>query len=191
MKRTVKLLQATVIAGLFFLLPFVVVGYILVSIYSLLHPFMERLAGVLGTADLMVVRLMVVGSMVLVCLLAGMLVRSSFTGRLGRAVDEGLAALIPGYDALRLRIASALGHAEDREIAVLIRDGDMWCPARLVERGPGDECVVFVPDSPSGTSGAVIVIASEDIRTLSISYGQLLRRVRNGGRGLAKDLEAS
>jgi uncharacterized membrane protein len=66
----------------------------------------------------------------------------------------------------------------------------MWCPARLIERGPDDECVVFVPDSPAGTSGAVIVIASEHIRPLSISYGQLLRHVRNGGRGLAKDLQA-
>jgi uncharacterized membrane protein len=190
MNRPLKRLQATIIAGLFFLLPFVVVGYIVVSIYGVLHPFMERLALSLGTGDLMIVRLMVVGSMLLVCLLAGMLVRWSIPGRLGRAVDENLVSLIPGYDALRMRIGSSLGRNEDQDVAVLIRDGDMWCPARLIERGPDDECVVFVPDSPAGTSGAVIVIASEHIRPLSISYGQLLRHVRNGGRGLAKDLQA-
>ena len=191
MKIHIKRLHRTTVAGLFFLLPFVVVAYIVVSIYGVLHPFMERLALVLGTGDLMIVRLMVIGSMLLVCLLAGMLVRSTIPGRLGRAVDENLVSLIPGYDALRMRIGSTLGHAEEQEVAVLIRDGDMWCPARLIERGPNDECVVFIPDSPSGTSGAVIVIAAEHIRPLPISYGQLLRHLRNGGRGLADDLQSN
>lgn len=189
MTRSLQTLRATIVAGLFFLLPFVVVSYIVFSIYRALHPFMERMAQVLGTGDLMIVRLMVIGLMLLICLLAGVLVRSSMTGRLGRAIEDSLVACIPGYDALRMRIGSTLGHAENQGVAILMRDGDMWCPARLIERGPDDQCVVFVPDAPSGTSGAVTVIDAEHVRMLSISYGQLLRHLRNEGRGLARALD--
>lgn len=189
MERFRQQLRATIVAGLFFLLPFAVVLYIAFSIYQVLHPFMERLARFLGTEDLMVVRLLVIAAMLGACLLAGLIVRSRMTGRVGRTVENGLIELIPGYDALRMRLGSTLGHAGHQDMAVLMRDGDMWCPARLIERGADGQCVVFVPDPPTGTSGTVVVIGSEHIRPLSISYGQLLRHLHNEGRGLAKDVQ--
>ncbi|MEX1131891.1 MAG: hypothetical protein WEC15_01590 [Flavobacteriales bacterium] len=184
MSILLKRLRALFIAGLFILLPFTVLVLVLGKGYAMIHPLMEKVAIALGLESLMGVRVLVVGGMLVLCLVAGALM--GFTRGAGsRWLEQNLLHFIPGYAYIRMRLDDVLAAESGKQHeAILARIDDAWSPGMLVERGEDGRCVVFIPDVPEGSSGSVCIVEPDLVRVLDVPFHVLNNSIRNYGKGL-------
>ena len=68
-------------------------------------------------------------------------------------------------------------------VPVLVRLGEGWSFALLVERLPEGFCTIYVPDSPTPTSGSVMLVEASRVRPLSASVLSLLGCLTRSGVG--------
>ncbi|HOP45143.1 MAG TPA: hypothetical protein PLA11_16590, partial [Flavobacteriales bacterium] len=131
------------------------------------------------------VRLLEVLALLMLCLLSGLLMRSTKVGGLRNWLEENFLFLLPGYEYIRMRMNETLTQEGDtKATAILVRLDDSWSPARLIETGDDGTSVVFVPDTPQGNSGAVLVVETDRVQHLNVPYAKLVESVRHYGRGL-------
>ena len=72
---------------------------------------------------------------------------------------------------------------ETRPEPSLVETDDGWAFALLVEREPPGFCTVFLPDSPTPTSGSVRIIEATRVRSLDVSMLNLLACLTRSGTG--------
>jgi uncharacterized membrane protein len=176
-------LRTTLVAGLFLLLPIAVVGIIAIRTIAILHPITERIAAYFGITT--GGRTLTIILLLLLCLLSGFLMRSQRVSHVRDWLERNVLNLLPGYEYIRMRMNETLAQGADQNTsAVLVRFDDNWSPARLIETGEDGTSVVFIPDTPQGNSGAVLVVESDRVQHLNVPYAKLAESVRNYGKGL-------
>ncbi len=176
-------LRITFTAGLLLLLPLAVFLIIALKVLAITNPLMEKLAHALGIEH--GVRTLAVLVLVLICLLAGLLIRSTRVSSFRDRLERNVLNMIPGYEYIRQRMAESLGQdAEAAQRAILVRFDDGLSPGRLVEEGADGRCVVFVPDVPQGNSGALFIMDADRVQRLDVPYGRLEQSIRSHGKGL-------
>ncbi|MCC7501513.1 MAG: hypothetical protein IT229_03225 [Flavobacteriales bacterium] len=185
MRSILRALHQTLTAGLFLLLPLAVTLIVVLKVMALAHPLMEKVAAVLGVHDVPGIRLLLIGALLLLCLVAGLLVRARRVSRFSEWLENNVLRMIPGYEYLRMRMAESLGHdADATDRAILARIDDGWAPGMLIERGADGRCTVFMPDVPQCNSGGVYIVEADQVKFLHVRYGQLNNSIRNYGKGL-------
>ena len=65
----------------------------------------------------------------------------------------------------------------------LVETDDGWAFALLVEREPTGFCTVFLPDSPTPTTGSVRIVEATRVRPLDVSMLNLLACLTRSGAG--------
>ncbi len=65
----------------------------------------------------------------------------------------------------------------------LVETDDGWAFALLVEREPPGFCTVFLPDSPTPTTGSVRIVEATKVRSLDVSMLNLLACLTRSGTG--------
>src|ERR1700735_3863062 len=122
MKTLTQFVRTTIVGGLFFLAPIVVLIVILAKAFDfaktglnavLVHiPAASELTA--GAATVLSITIIA-----LVCLLAGLVANTVTAQRLVNALESSLLSKIPGYDYLKQESASMLGVAEIAELPVV------------------------------------------------------------------------
>jgi uncharacterized membrane protein len=123
----------------------------------------------------------------ILCIIAGYLVRVSFLKRISERIDRQLNDIIPGYSQLRSQTTKKIGVEEDHEPlfeACLVRVQDLWQPGYIVEQNPGGTQTVFVPQAPAFTVGQVYVVDADRIRKLDMDSAALNARLKQLGKGI-------
>ena len=123
----------------------------------------------------------------ILCIIAGYLVRVSFLKRISQRIDRQLNEMIPGYSQLRSQTTNKIGVANDQEPlfeACLVRVQDLWQPGYIVEQNPGGTQTVFVPQAPAFTVGQVYVVDSDRIKKLDMDSAALNARLKQLGKGI-------
>ena len=183
-------LRNTAIAGFFFLLPVIVVLLIITKAFSALTSVGAKLAAVFGMKTIVGLASTSVFTgilLVAICLACGLLVRIAYVSAFGNAVEASLARYIPGYAAHKAMAEEKLQH-KVRLLpyqAALIRLGDYWRPAYVVEQDGDGNAIVFVPEVPDTSKGNVL-LAGRDQPTLmpSLTANQLDASLKTMGKGL-------
>ena len=67
----------------------------------------------------------------------------------------------------------------------LVETDDGWAFALLVEKEPPGVCTVFLPDSPTPTSGSVRIVEATCVRPLDVSMLNVLACLTRSGTGAA------
>ncbi len=177
-------------AGIFLLLPLVVIAIVLVKFYQLVIGPTQKLSAAFGIERLFMVQLFLVAIMILMAFIFGLLMKAKFIERIRDFLENNVLRFVPGYEFIKMRLMMTVGGDEKSEQrAVLVRIDDGWSPAFLIEEGPDGNCVVFVPDVPKSNSGSVYVVLPEQVKHLSIKFKELDLAVRNYGKGLIKITE--
>ena len=189
MKKILKIIRTTIIGGLFFLAPLVILSIIIVKAFEvvnrltapLVKPFADaRIGGELlqNIVDVIV--------LLLVCLLAGLFASTKFARRIITYLERHILQYIPGYLLFKNMAENTAGIAihEDMKVA-LIRTDAGWQLAFLIEKINDSLFVVFAPDAPSGLSGTVIYAEKEHIRFLEITTKEARQSIHKFGIGSA------
>lgn len=183
-------LRNIAVAGFFFLLPVIVVLIILTKAWTAMTSVGAKLAAMFGMKTIVGLTSTSVFTgllLVVICLACGLLVRIAFVSAFGNAVEAWLAKYIPGYATYKAMAEEKLQH-KVRLLpyqAALIRHGEFWRPAYVVEQDPDGNAVVFVPEAPDTTRGNVLLVARDQFALLStLTANQLDTALKAMGKGL-------
>jgi uncharacterized membrane protein len=187
MKTIAQSVRATIVGGVFFLAPIVVLIVILAKAFDyakkglnvvFVHiPAASELSA--GAATVLSVTIVA-----LVCLLAGLVAHTVIAERLVNLLESSLLSKIPGYDYLKQESASALGVAEIAELPlVFVPMEGGWQLGVQTEALSGGLVSIFVPGAPNPHSGSVFFFSTDTVRPAGIKLAAGLNCLRRCGTG--------
>jgi uncharacterized membrane protein len=159
MTTITQFIRTTVVGGLFFLAPIVVLIVIIAKVFDFAKKILNALlVHIPAASDLTAgaATVLAVALIALVCFLAGLLARSVTAKRVVDALESSVLSMIPGYDYLKQESASALGLTEIGELPVVFvpMEGG-WQLGVQTDTLSNGLVSIFVPGAPNPHSGAV------------------------------------
>ncbi len=194
MKKILKIVQTTILGGIFFLVPLVLISIVVVKAFEviqklsafLLQPFAN--AQVAGELLQNVVGIFL---LLLICLLAGLFAGIKTAKRMIARLEKGVLQYIPGYMLIKNMAESTVGIDDHEELkVVLIRTDAGWQLGFIVDKVNDSLFVVFAPDAPNPMSGSVYYVEIEHMRFLYITQKEArlcLRKLGIGSGNLLRD----
>lgn len=189
-----RFIRTTVIGGIIFLVPFIVVVVILGKAFAIMRHVAEPLSRIFPidtVGDIALVNLIAAGLILLLCFLAGLLARAEIAGRLVGGLEKRFLSRIPFYLFVKGMTGSIVEAEEDRSMkTVLVRLDDYSQVAFEIERTQGGEVVVYLPGAPNPWSGAVCIMAAERVTPLDASMMAAVQNIKHLGKGSSRLLPA-
>jgi uncharacterized membrane protein len=189
MKAITEFVRDTIVGGILFLVPLIVLLAILGKAHGIsskiVTPLAERMA-VETIAGMNAPRIFAIVLIVLFCFLAGLFAKTSLARRIGDGLEDKILSRVPGYTIMKGMAEGLLGteRALTRE-AVLVRIEDAWQIGFLVERVEPGHVAVFIPGSPDPMSGTVFVITEDRIKSIGVPLKTAMQCVKDAGKGSA------
>jgi uncharacterized membrane protein len=187
MRGIYRFLKSTILGGLVFLVPLVVlaaiVGWAVDIALGVIKPMLEWLPDKSVGGVSLIVAIAVLG-LVGVCFLAGLLAETTILRRLGDRADW-LAQSIPGY-ALMKNVGTSMVGVEGKYPArtALVRFEASWQLGFVMETLADGRHVVFVPGVPRALVGTLHIVAAERVQVLAMSVTAALDALGRLGVGL-------
>ena len=187
MKTIAQFVRTTVVGGLLFLAPIVVLIVILAKAFDYAKKGLNAVVvHIPAASDLTAgaATVLAVALVALVCFLAGLVARTVTAQRVIDALESSVLSKIPAYDYLKQESASALGVAEIAEHPVVFvpMEGG-WQLGVQTEALSDDLVSVFVPGAPDPHSGAVFFFSRDTVRPAGIKLAAGLNCLRRCGAG--------
>jgi len=187
MRHVGRFLLVTLLRGVLFLVPIVLIAMLAREGYHMLRRIFqpvarllpaERLVGVL-TEDLVTIL-----AIVLIFIVAGLFVGTTHGRLLSNRLERGVLYRLPGYLLVRGAAGGFPGLQSDHPVSpALVATEDGWAFALLIERLPTGFCTLFMPDSPTPTSGAVRIVEASRVHLLDTPMLSLLGCLTRSGVG--------
>lgn len=194
MPQKFNALKTTLIGGVVFLLPLIVVlvvlGQAMALVSKLAVPlaahFPERAIGGVAVATLVALALVLA-----ICYGAGLLARAAFARALSERFEDRLHALYPRYTVVKAMTQGLGAQADDKALkTVLATFDDHQLLAMEVERLGDGRVVLFLPGAPDPWSGSVVLVEPQRVQPLDADIAALNRSLKRLGRGSAAVLRA-
>ena len=190
-----RFLRTTILGGAFFLMPVVVLPYLLNKAFDLARRGLKPVAKLIPdqlvsgtTAE----AIMAIGLIVLLCLIAGLFARTLVAQKITTQLESAVLSKVPAYDHLKQAGLSMMGLGEIAEHPVVLAQlGDAWRLAVQTDIAEGGLAAVFIPNSPNTFSGSVFFVASDRVQRLDVPLAaalQCLERCGVGGGSLLGNL---
>jgi uncharacterized membrane protein len=193
-RRALVFVKTTLVGGLAFLVPVVLLGLVVGKAAGLVRRVARPLAARLpvdslfgvAAADAVVVMLVILG-----CFLAGLLARASLANGVVRRVEAGVLWRIPGYGLLK-----ALTQSLDQRLPapsmhpVLIHFDDAAQLAFEVDRLADGRRVIYLPSAPGPRAGSVLIMDQDRVEPVPISCAAAIGALSGLGRGIGASLSA-
>lgn len=193
MKRPSNPFVTTLIGGVVFLLPMVVVlivvGQGLALTRQVAQPLISRLPySTVGGVALVTVA--AVALLVVMCYGAGLLARAAAGRELSDRFEARLQTIYPRYAVVKAMSQGLHGALGQRVLQpVLVNFDDHQLVAFDIERLHDGRAVVFLPGAPDVWSGSVVLVAPERIEPLDVDSVALTRSLQRLGQGTAAVLD--
>lgn len=175
----------TLLSGLVFLLPLMLVGFLLLKVFNLMKWLTEPLDIYVPTdtvAGLIVANVMAILLLLLVLFLIGRLAHSFMGRKVENSIDTFLSRFIPGYNIIR-GLTAQLNDDEETLPVVLVRQDDGASIGFEIERNANGWVSVFLPGAPQAHSGSVIFMSADRVITLKLSYAKAIYMFQQVGKG--------
>jgi hypothetical protein len=197
MKKIIANLRDTIVAGILFLLPVLILFVVLSKAWASITGVTGKIAHYFGVSSIMGVSggtLVATVSLLVLCLVCGYLMRIALFKNTSAWIDKKLQQFIPGYALYR---AMAMKKIEPQEETlpytgvVLLNDGAAQKPAFLVQQMADGRAILFVPSGGNPKDGEVLVAASTAFEILPASKIKAVKMAfANEGIGMADALFA-
>jgi uncharacterized membrane protein len=187
MKALGEFIRTTLIGGILFLLPIVVLIVVLGKAQDIssriVAPVAQRMP-VPSVGGVAVAKILAIAVIALFCLFAGLFARTRLAKRSVGWLERGLLSKVPGYDFFKAVSESMVGfEAEHEQEVVLVRVEEALQIGFLMERVENDHFAVFVPGAPSIWSGSVYFMTEERFQRIHISRAEAMKCLGQLGEG--------
>jgi uncharacterized membrane protein len=187
MKNLLQFVRTTLVGGLLFLVPIVVLVIILGKALALAHKVVDPLAEHLPIESVIGLRtpiLLAITVLVLFCFIAGFFARTALAQKLVGGLEAAVLSNLPGYEFLKRMGESMLGiEQEGAYPAVLVRFDDA-CQIGFRIAGPESGLVaVFIPGVPNANSGEVYLMSPNRVSPVEVPPARMLKCLKRLGVG--------
>lgn len=190
-----KFLLTTVLGGVLFLIPFVLVVVLLGKGFRIMRTVagkVDLLLPVDSVVGLPIVDVLAVLFLISCCFIAGLAARSSRGRDLQNRIDDLLLQLVPGYAWIKGMTSSV----SNEEFAagfkpVWIRLDDQYQVGFEVERCEGGLVAVFLPGAPDPRTGTLSYVESDRVENLDSSFNEVAKNFKRLGLGSAAKISRS
>ena len=189
MKALGRFLSTTLIGGLVFLLPLVLIITLLTQavrfVGRLVTPIAERLP-VASVAGLAVAEVLAGILLLLVCFAVGLFARTAPGRAVGEKIEAVVLRKIPGYTLMKGMTQGSFGVGGDDAVRVVLATlDDAWLLAFLIEESPDGLLTVFVPSTPTPTAGSLYFMYEHQVRRVDMSVREAIACIMQVGVGAA------
>lgn len=187
MRTILDFIKTTVLGGVVFLVPVVLVVVVVQKALSLARPAIAPIVRVLPYESIGGVALAtLLGSVLLlaVCVGAGLVARTG-AGRIFTSwVEQTFLGNLPGYRAFKSMTQELLAVETAPELTVaLARIEDAWQLAFILEEHDDGLLTVFVPQAPTPMSGSVYYLSADRVKRLDVPVSRALLCIKRLGLG--------
>jgi len=195
MRQALKPLTTTLIGGVVFLLPLIVVLYVLGQGLALTAHAMQPLVALLPNKSVGGITLASVAALALLLLLcfgAGLLARAAVGQTFSARFEDKLQTLYPRYSVIKA-MSQGLHGALGRKVLkpVLASFDDHQLIGFDMERLDDGRVVLYVPGAPDARSGSMLLVAPERVQPLDLDAADLAKALQRLGLGTAALLRAA
>ncbi len=187
MKTLTRFVRTTILGGIFFLIPIVVLGIVLAKALEYTNKVLKALAAhILAASELSAAGATVASLVViaLVCFFAGLIARTVTAQQLVKVLESSILSKVPAYEYLKQEGASAFGVATMTEQPIVLVESDIgWQVGVQTEAASGGFVTVFVPGAPNPHSGTVYFVPADRIRSADVKLVAALNCMRRCGLG--------
>ena len=184
-------LKTTLIGGLLFLVPLVVVGVVIGKAVGIMLVIAEPMAAFLpveSAAGVALANLIALACVVLLCFLAGLVGRTALAKAFADKAESTILQKIPGYTFFK-GMTSMLSPDENADLkAVLVSLEKAERLGLEVERVGADRVAVYFPGSPNAWSGIVQIVSTDQVKPIDIPMMSVIEHAEQLGRGANKIL---
>jgi uncharacterized membrane protein len=185
MSKFMNFIKTTAIGGLLVIVPVAIVLFVLAQIFYALYSLTQSLTTDLGLQinDALIMVGIAVGSLIGLCFLTGLIVRTRIGLATRNWMNRNVARRIPMYGAissLTQRFAGLEGN-KFAPVEVDLYNSDSRAVGFLIELLPDDRCTVFIPSAPVATVGNIYVISRSKITKLDASVADTLTAISQWG----------
>lgn len=187
MDKHVGFLKTTLIGGLIFLIPFVIIvsvlGKAIKTMIVVARP-LEKMIPLESIGGIAIIHILAILLLVFICFLAGLFARSSAGKNAFNWLDSKLIMIIPGYSFIK-GFTGTLEKDECQKVMkpVLAKLDDQTLLGFEIERLSDGQVVVFLPGSPDTTTGTIAYMTEDRIESLDIDFAKTYTILRTLGRG--------
>lgn len=186
-------LKTTIVGGLVFLVPLVVLAIVLRHAMRLAGPFADSIAARFPAheiAGVAVASLVAALLLVLVSFVAGLLARTPAGRKSVAWLENSLLGRLPQYRMLKA-VADGFAHVDDTRglTPVLVNVEGGWQPGYQLEPLQAGWVAVFLPQAPSPLSGNIMYMPADKVRALGIPLGETMALVKCMGVGSRRALQ--
>ncbi len=187
MRLIPRFVRATIVGGLLFVIPLILMGLVLRRGLDLVSKVVGPLAARfpdhrilgLGLTTILSAIVIVIASFVL-----GLVAQTAIGRRTREWLEWTILGKVPGYAMIKGVLQGSTGvEGEEALAVVLARIEDAWQLAFLVERHADGQCAVYVPGAPSPASGSVYFLPADRVRPTEIPMAKALLMIRHFGGG--------
>ena len=186
-KRGIQFILTTVIGGVVFLIPVVVLVVVIAKAIGFMMVVAKPMADWLPVDTIGGVALanIIAGvALVLVCFLAGLLARHALASAFVGQLESKVLVNVPGY----LMVKSLVSGFDESRIAglkpVALQLGTAERVGYEIEKLPDGRSMVFIPSPPNPFSGITQVLPPEQVTYLDVSLKQIMEVTENFGHGV-------
>ena len=185
------LIRTTLTGALVFLLPIGILAFFVGKIIKVTHALVQPLSDQLpvktvgGISATILVSLLAI---IAVSFLAGLLAQSRVARGIVEQMETHLLSRVPAYGLLKSLSNDVIAPGEQAEHpVVLVRFDDAWQLGVLIgEANEGTHRVVFLPDSPTPQSGAVMIMEAARVQVTDIPLTRMFSGLSARGMGLGE-----
>jgi uncharacterized membrane protein len=187
MRAISHFLRTTILGGILFLTPIVVLVLILEKAFDLARRGLKPVATMIparlafGVTTEAVIAIVLI---VLLCFLAGLLARTRLAQGFVTGLESSVLSKVPAYEYLKQAGASVMGLGETAEHPVVLAHlGGAWRIGIQTDVAEGGLVAVFVPNSPNAFSGSVFFLPPDKVRPADQPLATVIGCLRRCGVG--------
>ena len=190
MKRTLRILKATLIGGLLFMVPLILMLVVLrkgIEFAKKVVTPVAALAPVESVAGVTMVTLVAALLLVLIAMGFGLFAQTKLGQRIRDWLESTVVGKVPGYSILKGILADPDGVSSTADVkTALAWIEESWVYAFVLEVHPDGNLTVFVPGAPSPLAGAVYFLPADRVRLLDVPVAGVMKALRGLGIGSAE-----
>jgi uncharacterized membrane protein len=149
------------------------------SVMGLVKPVASLLPDWLPAEDLIALLLVLI-----VCLIIGMIVRTTAGQAVRKWIERSLFERIPGYVMVRGLTQRLVGEGRENVWKPALAEiEEALVPAFIIEEFDDGRYTVFVPSVPTPFAGAVYILERRRVHPLDVSFTQAIKVISRWGQG--------
>ena len=187
MKGFLDFVKTTVIGGLLFLVPAVLIALLVKSAVELARKILIPIVKLLpaeNIAGVAVEHVLAVVLIFLVCFLAGLAARTSPGAKLNAVLERAILRKIPGFGLVK-RVTREMANIETQSdfSVALARIEDAWMLSFIVEKLDNGLLAVFVPSAPTPAAGSIYYLTEDRVKRLDVPVSSAISCIMRLGVG--------